>query len=74
MANINFLEEAIMGKVKVVRCSDAGLDCNYVGRSESEEELLKEVAKHAKEVHGMEINDELIQKVKSIMHEEEYAK
>jgi len=62
-----------MGKVKVVRCSDAGLDCSFVGRSESEEELLKKVAKHAKEAHGMEINDELIQKVKSIMHEEEHV-
>lgn len=60
-----------MGKVKVVRCRDAGLDCRFVGRSESEEELITQVAKHAKEAHGMEINDELIQKVKSIMYEEE---
>jgi len=60
-----------MSKIKVVRCADAGLDCSYVGRSESEEDLMNQVAKHAKEVHGMEINEELIQKVKSLIHEEE---
>jgi len=60
-----------MGKIKVVRCSDSGIDCSFVARSESEEDLMRQVAKHAKEVHGMEINDELRQKVKSLIHEEE---
>ncbi len=60
-----------MGKIKVVRCSDAGLDCSFVAHSESEEDLLNQVGKHAKEVHGMEINDELVAKVRSLIHEEE---
>lgn len=60
-----------MGRVKVVRCSDAGIDCTFVARSESEEDLMNQVAKHAHEVHGMEINEELVQKVKSLIHEEE---
>lgn len=62
-----------MGKIKVVSCSDAGVDCDFVARSESEEDLLSQVAKHAKEVHGMEINDELVAKVKSLIHEEEHV-
>lgn len=60
-----------MGKLKVVRCSDAGLDCNFVARSESEQVLMNEVAKHAQEVHQLEINDELEAKIKSLIHEEE---
>ncbi len=60
-----------MGRIKVVRCSDSGIDCNFVARSESEEDLLNQVAKHAQEVHGMEMNEELVQKVKSLIHEEE---
>lgn len=62
-----------MGRIKVVRCSDAGLDCTFVARSESEEDLMNQVAKHAQEVHGMEINEELVQKVKSLIHEEEHV-
>jgi len=60
-----------MGRIKVVRCSDAGLDCTFVARSESEEDLMNQVAKHAHEAHGLEINEELVQKVKSLIHEEE---
>lgn len=57
-----------MGSVKVIRCSDAGFDCDAVFRSESEEELMAQVAAHAKEAHNLtEITDEVVQKVKSIM-------
>ena len=62
-----------MSKIKVVRCADSGIDCSFVARSNSEEELLSQVAEHAKTVHGMELNDELVQKVKSLIHEEEYT-
>jgi len=33
-------------------CRDAGVDCDFVARGETEEEVLKIGAKHAKEVHG----------------------
>jgi len=57
-----------MGNVKVIRCADAGFDCDAVFRSESEEELMAQVAVHAKEFHNVtEITDEVVQKVKSII-------
>ncbi|PTN08315.1 putative small metal-binding protein [Mangrovibacterium marinum] len=59
-----------MGRMKVVRRSDAGFDSTFVARSESEEDLMNQVAKHAQAVHGMEINEELVPKVKSLIHEE----
>ena len=33
-------------------CRDAGVDCDYVARGETEEELMAEGVKHIKEVHG----------------------
>ena len=41
-------------------CRDFGVDCDFVARGETEEEVLAEGAKHVKEVHGYtdeQIND-----------------
>ena len=57
---------------KVVRCRDVGFDCNGVVRAPTEEEALKQVAAHAREVHGVEsVPPEVVQKVKSVMRDEE---
>jgi predicted small metal-binding protein len=57
---------------KVVRCRDVGFDCNGVVRAPSEEEALKQVAAHAREVHGVEsVPPEVVQKVKAVMRDEE---
>ena len=57
---------------KVVRCRDVGFDCEGVVRAETEEEVLTQVASHAKEVHGLdEVSEEVVAKVRSVMYEEE---
>ncbi|NLD55105.1 MAG: DUF1059 domain-containing protein [Burkholderiaceae bacterium] len=57
---------------KVVRCRDVGFDCNGVVRAPTEEEALKQVAAHAREVHGVDaVPPEVIQKVKAVMRDEE---
>ena len=33
-------------------CRDAGVDCPYVARGETEEGVLQDAAKHVKEAHG----------------------
>ncbi len=33
-------------------CRDAGVDCDFVARGETEDQVLSEGAKHVKEVHG----------------------
>lgn len=33
-------------------CRDVGVDCPYVARGETEEELMANILKHGKEVHG----------------------
>ena len=56
---------------KVVNCRDVGFDCEGVIRADTEEEALKLVAEHAKEVHGMqEISPEVVEKVRSVMQDE----
>ncbi|MGB2697352.1 MAG: DUF1059 domain-containing protein [Candidatus Zixiibacteriota bacterium] len=55
-------------------CKDLGADCPYVARGETEEELMADVIKHAKEVHGYtdeQINDpEMVKKVKAAIKKE----
>jgi|GEM_PF-231185 len=57
-------------KMKVLRCRDAGFDCDHVVRAESEEELLQQVAEHAQAVHHLEVTPELVEQVKSLIQEE----
>jgi len=57
---------------KVVRCRDVGFDCDGVVRAETEEEVLKQVAAHAKAVHDLEtVSEEVIAKVRQVMHDED---
>lgn len=56
---------------KVMKCADVVPGCDYVARGNSEEEVLKSAAQHAKEDHGMDsIPNEVLAKVKSAIHEE----
>jgi predicted small metal-binding protein len=56
---------------KVVRCRDVGFDCDGVVRAETEEEVLKQVAAHAKAVHNVEtVPPEVVEKVRKVMRDE----
>jgi predicted small metal-binding protein len=55
---------------KSISCADAGADCSWSTTAETEEELMKKVAEHAKEKHeGMEVTPELVAKIKSHIKE-----
>lgn len=47
------------------RCADVGLACGDTVKGESEEELLERLAAHAREEHGVELNDTLIDYARS---------
>jgi predicted small metal-binding protein len=69
--NINEPTEWRDKMAKVLRCSDMGASCSWVGRAETEEELFKMAAKHAAESHGMkEIPKELLEKAKAVIRDE----
>jgi predicted small metal-binding protein len=48
-----------------VACKDVGANCSWSAKAETEEELLKKVAQHAKESHGMtSVDPAMLAKVK----------
>ncbi len=55
---------------KELRCRDVGVDCGWVATGETEEEIMKKAADHAKKEHGMnEIPPELVKKVRASIHD-----
>jgi predicted small metal-binding protein len=42
------------------RCEDAGVACKAVTRAETKDELLAAVSQHARDEHGVELNDTLV--------------
>ncbi len=38
---------------KIISCRDAGVDCDFIARAETEEELFKICEKHARKSHDM---------------------
>ena len=56
---------------KVLRCRDVGIDCDFVTRADSEEELLKKAAEHAAATHDMkEIPEEILSQVRAAIRDE----
>jgi len=59
---------------KVVTCRDVGVDCDFVARGQTEQEVLAKCTEHARSAHGMqELPAELTAKVKAAIHEEKAA-
>jgi predicted small metal-binding protein len=56
---------------KVLRCKDVGMDCDFVARADSEEELLKKAAEHATTAHDMKkIPEAVLTKVRAAIRNE----
>jgi predicted small metal-binding protein len=56
---------------KVVRCRDVGFNCDGVVRAETEEEVLKQVAAHAKAVHNLQtVSAEVVAKVRQVIRDD----
>lgn len=51
-----------------VACKDVGVNCDFKAEAQTEEELLKKVAQHAKEAHNMSsVDAATLAKVKSVI-------
>jgi predicted small metal-binding protein len=56
---------------KVLRCNDVVGNCDFVARGESEQDILKQAAEHARTVHQVsEVTPELADKVRSAIRDE----
>jgi predicted small metal-binding protein len=58
---------------KTLSCREVGLDCDYVVRGETEEEVMRLGAEHGRQQHGMtdaQLNDpQTQQKVRSLIRD-----
>jgi len=51
--------------MKSIRCRDVGVDCDFEAQAETEDEVLRMCAEHARTEHGMmEVPPELAEKVR----------
>ena len=55
----------------VVNCRDLGFDCDGVVKGETMDNVLKQVAAHAKDAHNVtEVTPEMVAKVQEVKKEE----
>ena len=56
---------------KVLRCRDVGLDCEGELRGQTEEDILRQAAEHAHDVHNIrDMSPDLAQKVRAAIRDE----
>ena len=56
--------------MKQFRCGDVVLGCEWVTRSEDEQELFEEIQSHARDAHGMdEVPPEVADKIRDVITE-----
>ncbi len=60
--------------MKAVNCRDVGVDCDFVARGETVDDVLRQCGEHARSAHGYaEVPPELVDKVKAAIREEDSA-
>lgn len=60
---------------KVLRCKDVGVDCDFVARGATVDEVIEKAKNHACSDHGFAaIPPELVEKVKAAIQDEEAAR
>jgi predicted small metal-binding protein len=56
--------------MKQFKCGDVVLGCEWVTRSDDEEELFEEIHIHARDVHGMdEVPPEVVEQIQGVITE-----
>ena len=56
---------------RVVSCKDVGVDCDFVMRGETDQDILQQAAEHARTAHNMtEIPPEVAEKLRVAIRDE----
>jgi predicted small metal-binding protein len=56
---------------KTMSCRDVGPDCDFVARGETDDEIMGQVAEHARSAHGIdEVPPELAEKARAAIRDE----
>ena len=56
--------------MKVLRCRDAGFDCEGEIRAESEEEVMRQAAEHAQRDHNTNVTPEMAAQIRGLIRDE----
>ncbi len=56
--------------MKTLKCSDVGFDCPGVITANTTEEILNQAAKHALEVHGVQVTPAQAAQISTLIKEE----
>ncbi|VVB77268.1 Uncharacterised protein [uncultured archaeon] len=54
---------------KSFACKDMGMACSFTARAANEDDLMRKVAEHAKNVHNIRMDDETKRKIKAVIKE-----
>ncbi len=56
--------------MKDMHCRDSGMQCDFVARGNTDQEILDQAGRHAKDVHGMTLSPDLETTVRGLIHDE----
>ncbi len=56
--------------MKVLRFSEAGLDCNFEVHGKTVEEVLKKAVDHARKGHAMDVTEDSLDEWRGLIREE----
>ena len=55
---------------KVLKCREVGLDCNFVARADTEEEIMQQIAEHAHTTHGVQdMPEDVVTRVRGVIRD-----
>jgi predicted small metal-binding protein len=57
--------------MKDFHCRDAGLNCDWRARGRNDKEILNQAGRHAREAHGMSVDKDLEDRVRTLIHDED---
>jgi predicted small metal-binding protein len=56
--------------MKDMHCRDAGMNCDFVARGNTEKEIVDQLHQHAQQAHNMKMTPDLEQKARGLIHDE----
>ena len=53
-----------------MHCRDAGMNCDFVARGNTDQEIMDQAGRHAEQAHNMKMTPELKDQVRKLIHDE----
>jgi predicted small metal-binding protein len=60
-----------MAAMRVLKCRDAGLDCDAQLTGQTDDEVMSQVPDHLRTAHGMEATPEMAAQARTLIHDQD---